>query len=73
MKEGSAQSFTTRTVRVYDVRDLSRAPAALAEVSTVTAEPLSPEVALGQRIFSALARTRLLLRPRRLCARPASA
>jgi len=47
------QGFTTRTVRVYDVRDLSRAPAALAEVSTVTAEPLSPEVALGQRIFYA--------------------
>jgi DNA-binding beta-propeller fold protein YncE len=27
------QGFTTRTVRVYDVRDLSRAPDALAEVS----------------------------------------
>ncbi len=45
--------FTSRTVRVYDVRDLSRAPTALADVSTVTAEPLDPQVALGQRIFYA--------------------
>lgn len=45
--------FTSRTVRVYDVRDLSRAPTPLADVSTVTAEPLPPQVALGQRIFYA--------------------
>ncbi|MDB4929393.1 MAG: Methylamine utilization protein mauG, partial [Myxococcaceae bacterium] len=45
--------FTSRSVRVYDVRDLSRAPAALADVATVAAESLAPEVALGQRIFYA--------------------
>ncbi len=45
--------FTSRTVRVYDVRDLSRAPTPLANVPTVVAEPLPPEVALGQRIFYA--------------------
>jgi DNA-binding beta-propeller fold protein YncE len=47
------QGFTTRTVRVYDVRDLSRAPTPLADVVTVAAEPLPSQVALGQRIFYA--------------------
>ena len=47
------QGFTTRTVRVFDVRDLSRAPAPLADVATVAAEPLAADVALGQRVFYA--------------------
>ena len=47
------QGFTTRTVRVYDVRDLSRAPTPLADVVTVAAEPLPAQVALGQRTFYA--------------------
>jgi DNA-binding beta-propeller fold protein YncE len=45
--------FTSRTVRVYDVRDLSRPAAPLADVATVAAEALAADVALGQRIFYA--------------------
>jgi DNA-binding beta-propeller fold protein YncE len=46
-----AQAFLDRTVRVYDVSDLSREPPLLAEVSTVAVEPLEATVLEGKRIF----------------------
>jgi cytochrome c peroxidase len=45
------QVFLSRSVRVYDVSDLSIAPLPLAEVATVGEEPLAPEVLLGKQIF----------------------
>lgn len=43
--------YTTRSVRVYDVRDLAREPVALGEVTTVAREPLSPEALRGLQVF----------------------
>lgn len=45
------QAFLSRTVRVYDVGDLSLPPAPLAEITTVGEEPLAPEVLRGKQIF----------------------
>ena len=45
------QSFLSREVRVYDVRDLSMNPAPLAVVRTVAAEPLDPVVLAGKVVF----------------------
>ncbi|HRI69557.1 MAG TPA: hypothetical protein PK156_35240, partial [Polyangium sp.] len=45
------QSFLSRSVRAYDVTDLSIPPKPLADVKTTEKEPLSPEVLLGKQIF----------------------
>jgi mono/diheme cytochrome c family protein len=45
------QAFLSRMVRVYDVTDLSSPPKSLADIATVKAEPLAPEVLEGKRIF----------------------
>ncbi len=55
----------SRSVRIYDVSDLSRNPELAAEVSTIETEPLAPEVLLGAQIFHAsrdprMSRTRYL-------------
>lgn len=43
----------SREVRVYDVTDLRREPAALAMISTLDDEPLDPEVLRGKQVFAA--------------------
>jgi DNA-binding beta-propeller fold protein YncE len=45
------QAFLSRSVRVYDVRELSREPPLIAEVRTVAEEPLPAQVLEGKRIF----------------------
>ncbi|HLM71656.1 MAG TPA: hypothetical protein VK459_03155, partial [Polyangiaceae bacterium] len=45
------QAFLSRSVRVYDVTDLSSPPEPLADVPTITKEPLAPDVLLGKQIF----------------------
>jgi mono/diheme cytochrome c family protein len=45
------QAFLSRSVRVYDVRDLSSPPAPLADIKTVEKESLAPDVLLGKQIF----------------------
>jgi DNA-binding beta-propeller fold protein YncE len=45
------QAFLSRSVRVYDVGDLSSPPEPLAEIVTVGEEPLAPEVLRGKQIF----------------------
>jgi DNA-binding beta-propeller fold protein YncE/mono/diheme cytochrome c family protein len=46
------QAFLSRTVRVYDVSDLSAGePPMISEVATVASEPLDADVLLGKRIF----------------------
>jgi YVTN family beta-propeller protein len=45
------QAFLSRAVRVYDVSDLSREPAPLADISTTSRDPLAPAVLEGKRIF----------------------
>jgi cytochrome c peroxidase len=45
------QAFLSRSVRVYDVTDLSSPPEPLADVPTITEEPLAPDVLLGKQIF----------------------
>lgn len=44
-------AFLSRSVRVYDVSDLSREPALSAEISTTAVEPLAPDVLEGKRVF----------------------
>lgn len=45
--------FTSRTVRVFDVRDLSRPPPRVAELATTARETLTPEQLRGLRVFYA--------------------
>ena len=45
------QALLSRSVRAYDVSDLSREPSLLAEVVTLAIEPLAPDVLAGKRIF----------------------
>jgi DNA-binding beta-propeller fold protein YncE len=45
------QAYLSRTVRAYDVTDLSREPPLLGEVTTAALEPLSQEIMLGARVF----------------------
>jgi YVTN family beta-propeller protein len=42
----------SRSIRVYDVSDLSREPELAAEIPTIESEPFTPEVLLGAQIFS---------------------
>lgn len=45
--------FTSRTLRVFDVRNLSVAPTRLAQVITTTRDPLTQQQRLGLRMFYA--------------------
>lgn len=44
-------AFLSRTVRVYDVTELSREPVPLADIATTSRDVLSPMVLEGKRIF----------------------
>jgi YVTN family beta-propeller protein len=47
------QGLLARSVRVYDVRDLSRPPPLVAEIPTQAVEPLDAAVLRGKRVFYA--------------------
>lgn len=47
------QGFTSRTVRVFDVRDLSTPPARLASIDTTARETLTPQQLRGLQVFYA--------------------